>query len=180
MEDRVMTYDQSGILAEYKAEVERIIFDFHHKVGFTMDEEWIENMYSEMSYQKRKEVIYKAKKVRAAHLAAAGKRARRALLFDYLTFQKDRGADLTVTVVEKYAKEILGRGVDRRAVAEMFGTTGRTAASKSDHYHGMFEKGLAAAQKQNEILVGRMEAIRVPLMKAADKPYNDFFRGKLD
>lgn len=180
MEDRIMHYDQSGILADYKAEVERIIEAFHFKVGSTMDDEWIENMYGEMSYRKRKEAIYKAKRTRAAHLAAAGKRARRALLFDYLTFQKNRGADLTVSIVDRYAKEILGRGVDRRTVSEMFGTKGRTAANKSQHIPHLFEKGLAAAQQENARLVSSMEAIRVPLMQEADKPYNDFFRGKLD
>ncbi|WP_170433172.1 hypothetical protein [Ruegeria arenilitoris] len=178
MDDQVMRYDQSEILAEYERAVKEVIDNFHRAAGSMIDNDWIANTYGEMSARNRKEVIYKAKKVRAAHLAAAGKRARRELLFGYLHFQKERGADLTVTVVEKYANEILGRGVDRRAVAQMFGTKGRTAANKSDHWPGQFEKGLAAAQKQNEILVGRMEAIRVPLMKEADKKYNDFFRGR--
>ncbi|WP_282153944.1 hypothetical protein [Ruegeria atlantica] len=178
MDDQVMDYDQSEILTEYERAVEEIIDNFHRAAGRMIDDDWIKGMYGDMSARSRKEVIYKAKKIRAAHLAAAGKRARRELLFGYLHFQKERGADLTVTVVEKYAKEILGRGVDRRAVSEMFGATGRTAANKSNHWPGQFEKGLAAAQKQNEILVGRMEAIRVPLMKAADKDYNDFFRGR--
>ncbi len=68
----------------------------------------------------------------AAAVSAAVKRAKRSFVFKRLEALQSDGADLTITNVEHIAREILGRGFDNRAVAEVFGTPGRTAADKSD------------------------------------------------
>lgn len=66
-----------------------------------------------------------------ATITAAGKRAKRELVFAALYQAQHEGADITPTVALHVAERVLGRGISMRAATKAFGTPGRTAADKS-------------------------------------------------
>jgi len=66
-----------------------------------------------------------------AAVGAAVKVAKRALIVDALASAKSGGMDITPTIANNISSRLLDRKVDTRALAQMFGTPGRTAADKS-------------------------------------------------
>lgn len=66
-----------------------------------------------------------------ASIGAAGKRARREVLFQGLQHALKAGADVTPTVACRAAERVLGRGISMRTANTMFGQPGRTAKHKS-------------------------------------------------
>lgn len=101
-----------------------------------------------------------ARQRRRALYAAAGKRARRALIFQYLERKRAQGTDMTTTVVLHWVKKIMGRGVDSRAVMQMFGTPGRTAADKSGVNPDDYAHEFAEVQQFMDGLLNLMEIRR--------------------
>ena len=99
----------------------------------------------------------------AALSSAASKRAKRAFVFSYL--RKISGdPDFTITNVHHCVNSVLGRSVDRRAIAEEFGTRDRTAADKSTWSHdvvegliGQIEKDLENFQKKLKLFLMQEE-----------------------
>ncbi len=69
---------------------------------------------------------------RIAHISASVKRAKRGFVARALAEYADSlSLDVTPTVAQHCMKRVLGRGVDGRALLEMFAIPGRTAAQKS-------------------------------------------------
>lgn len=102
----------------------------------------------------------------AAKLAAASKVAKRSLVFEFLIIEKEENsADLTTTNVQHFAKTILGRAFDNRAVIETFATKGRTAANKSSLTAGDLIDIEARLKRQMSTLIMRMGKARKDLKK---------------
>ena len=80
--------------------------------------------------------LYELKKyavaIKAQYIGAAGKRLRQAVAVDFLDKLKGAGWDITPTVAVKVAKMLLGRGVNRKMLLDMYATPGRTASEKAD------------------------------------------------
>ncbi len=99
----------------------------------------------------------------AALSSAASKRAKRAFVFAYLR-NISGDPDFTITNVHHCVNSVLGRSVDRRAIAEEFGTPDRTAADKSDWSHEdlkdliiKIETDLKSFQKSLASIRGQMQ-----------------------
>lgn len=69
---------------------------------------------------------------KAQFVGAAGKRLRQAVAVDLLDALKAAGWDITPAVAVEVAKHLLGRGVNRKMLLNMYATPGRTAADKAD------------------------------------------------
>ena len=70
--------------------------------------------------------------IKAQYIGAAGKRLRQAVAVDLLEKLKSAGWDITPAVAVAVAKMLLGRGVNRKMLLDMYATPGRTAAEKAD------------------------------------------------